>query len=266
MEAIKNASIIIVDDSTHLIWPAQRMVYPRLSHDFQGDEQARMLGVRWALYSGSHHLLPIKLIESKQITPESSVAALKDLSEYLQVPMVRIAYGPDNEAVTSDWEVLSSGNSYRATVWAEGHGMDHQKITDDLAVALLKAAETAPPRIGSPETILNFDDQPHWCSWLVPENFIDFILDNHKDLVVLGKESSVPYLKESAAAKGVRVRYRLDLVVPEDCDCVVQTGSWGRPVTDKPIFQVMAAGWEPGPAANLPPELQSICPPSHKLG
>lgn len=31
-------------------------------------------------------------------------------------------------------------------------------------------------------------------------------------------------------------------------------------VTDKPIFQIMAAGWEPGPVANVSPELQAACP------
>jgi acyl-CoA synthetase (AMP-forming)/AMP-acid ligase II len=266
IDTIKNANILIIDDSTHLIWPLQDMLYPKLSHDFQADKQARLLGVRWALYSGSHDLLPIQLVEGKKLTPHRSAKALDELGDYLNIPVIRVAYGPDNEEITKNWEVQSGGNSFRATVWADGTGIDHGKMTDDLELALLEAAKKAPIRMGKGDTFFNFDDQPHWCSWLIQEEFIDFILKYFKNIVVLGKKASVPYLKEQAEKLGIRLTYRLDLIVPDDCDCVVQAGSWGKPDTDKPVFQIMAAGWEPGPVANVSQELQTTCPASRLWG
>ncbi len=30
----------------------------------------------------------------------------------------------------------------------------------------------------------------------------------------------------------------------EDFDCVLQTGTWGRPETHRPVFQIFDAGWD----------------------
>ena len=108
----------------------------------------------------------------------------------------------------------------------------------------------------------DWNDQAHFCTWLVNPAMVDFIFDHFKDCVVLGKPSSVPYLSQQAERRGVRLRFRPDVIVPDDCECAIFAGAWGEPQTDKPVFQLMGAGWGHGPVVNVSPEMAQACPPA----
>jgi len=264
MTELKNASVILIDDSVTLFWPQSEsaMIYPQLSHDFQPGEGSELLGVRWAGYSENHHLLATTMHAGVEMPRERMNELIYSLSDYLGVPVVRVSYGADYPELTADWEVRCQGSLRGATAAWNFDGIDRADFSAQLMAALERASSVAPVRTGDQKSFINFADQPHWCSWPINRDILDFIVENFDDLVVLGKRSSVPYLHQRAEALGKRVRVRPDLNVPEDCDCVVQAGSWGKPETDKPIFQVMAAGWLGEPAINLPAHLEGLCPPN----
>ena len=261
IDLIKSASIVIVDDASLLLWPVQGMIYPKMSHDFQADARADLLGVRWALYSSSLDKLPVQLVDGTQADKHDLQRSLDDLESYLGVPFIRIAYGPPDE-FTEGWDIHGRGDTEKVCLFGDSTGLDYPQFSLDLQAALTKAARGAPIRSGGGETFFNFDDQAHWCSWLVNRDLVDFILSKYRSIAVLGKAASVPYLGRRAAELGIHLDHRLDLLVPDDCDCVVQTGSWGKPDTDKPVFQIMAAGWMPEPAINISREMLAALPPS----
>jgi hypothetical protein len=93
---------------------------------------------------------------------------------------------------------------------------------------------------------------------------VDFVLDRYESFLVLGKPASIPYLSKEASRRGKKLTFRSDLTCPPegDYDCVLQTGSWGwsPPQTDKPLFQLMEAGWTPQ-ARNVSSEIIDSCPP-----
>lgn len=261
LNELREASLIIIDDASVLFWPTQAMVYPKISHDFQRNPLASQLAVRWAGYSENHHKLSLDLVEGRHLTPDTVNENLEQLSDYLGVPIVRVAYADDNPAVTANWEVHGHASSAEK-VAAQGltNEIDQKRFTKDLQNAVNKALETAPSREVPASPFINFNDQAHWCGWLINKDLVDFILDNYRDILVLGRRSSAPYLAEEAARRGMTLTYRLDMKVPDEFDCVVQNGSWGQPETDKPVFQIMGAGWANEPVTNVSAEVAAQCP------
>lgn len=259
---IRGASCLIVDDASLLLWP-RVMVYPRISHDFRRHPEADLLCFRWARYTSNHHQIPFDLVDGRSLNPEAVNLHLERLSEYLGVPIIRIAYGNNHQDITRDWEVQGDGNVNHIPT-ARYETIDQEKMVREFTSAMDKIAAHSPVRGGDNKSYLNTVDQPHWCGWLINKQLLDLILSHFNDIVALGRPSSVPYLLNEATRRGKRVRYRLDLTVPPDCDCVLQVGVMRRPETDKPIFQIMHAGWTPT-ATNLPPALAEINLPPSKV-
>ncbi len=262
LDTIKSASILLVDDIAHLFWPksSNRMVYPSISHDFQADPAARFLGVRWAKYTENHHEIACRLVNGDEIDVDTANRHLGDLTSYLQIPIVRVAYSKDFSQVTEMWDVHGYGDADGIAARWRLESIDKENFHDELLRALGDAARSAPLRPSTLDSFIEMDDQPHFCSWMISKQYIDFILNNFKKILVLGKIGSVPYLYHQARDRGIELSYRSDLLVPKDFDCVVQLGSWGRPETDLPIFQAMGAGWLGEPAINLPTDLVDKCP------
>ena len=262
IETIRSASILLVDDLAHLFWPQSvvKMVYPCISHDFQNEPTASLLGVRWAKYSENHHLLRCRLISGEELVPEEINSQLERLSSYLEIPIVRVAYSNDYHPITDSWEVQGHGDAKGIGAEWQFDSINKADLHEQLVRVLENAARNAPPRSSVLGSYIEMDDQPHWCSWLVNKDIIDFVLDNFSKILVLGKPSSVPYLLQQARLREINLEYRSDLTVPDGFECVLQTGSWGRPETNLPIFQIMGAGWPGEPAVNLPPRLSAVCP------
>jgi hypothetical protein len=200
-------------------------------------------------------------VEGRTLAIDAANETLEQLSDYLGVPLVRVAYGDDNPAITSTWEVHGGATSAeKVAALGLTDEIDEKRFSKDLLAAMNKALETAPSREAKASPFINFNDQAHWCGWLINKDLIDFILDNYRDILVLGRRSSVPYLAEEAERRGMTLTYRLDMKVPDEFDCVVQNGSWGEPETSKPVFQVMGAGWANEPVTNVSAEVAAQCP------
>ncbi|HLY44842.1 MAG TPA: AMP-binding protein [Stellaceae bacterium] len=254
LDDIRGASCLIVDDASLLMWPYTGMVYPQISHDFRRHPKADFLGVRWAGYATNHHQIGVGLVNGNSLKPEEVNLHLKRLGEYLGIPIIRIAYGANNSHLTYDWEVQGDGDVYGIPKW-DLTAIDREKMEREFTEAIDKVVGEGPPRLGENKRFINLNDAAHWCGWLINKQLLDFIVDNYDDVVALGRPSSVPYLLHEMTRRGKRIRYRSDLEVPPDCDCVVQNGSWGpRPKTDKPVFQIMGAGW----LGEIPEELADV--------
>ena len=257
---IRSANVVIVDDLVHYAWLLAQQVYPRINHDFRPSPLAPFMALRWARYSEGHHQIPCDVIDGAELEPELVNQHLDRLQSYLNVPFVRIAYGNTAPHLTGDWDVQGLGDAVGVATLGQGLKIDDRTFQEQFLAAVDRAVQAAPPRWGEAEPILDITDQPHWCSWIINKNLLDFVLDRFDNLLVLGKPASVPYLQMEAERRGKRIMYRSDLQVTDDCDCVLQTGSSQKPQTDKPIFQIMGAGWPGEPAVNLPEEVLKECP------
>ena len=131
---------------------------------------------------------------------------ISDLSEYLDVPIIQIAYSRMYIQALPSIGKCSRILLLRgvAAEW-KLDGVDRMSFSQQLYHALTAALTKAPRRTGDERSFVNFSDQPHWCSWTVNPALVDFIVDHFDDIVVLGKTASVPYLSDKAAEKGKQI-------------------------------------------------------------
>lgn len=260
---IRRASVLIVDDLVNGAWLRASLTYPRLNPDFRRDPLSDYLGVRWARYSDSHDRLAYDLIDGASIPLGAVNQAITDLSDYLGIPILRIAYGTEHPEMTAMWEIQIGANAMGVATMGDARLIDREALREPFFAALKPILDMAPTRKGAPTSSYDYADQPHWCSWIVSKASVDFILDRYDNILALGKPASIPYLRAEAERRGKQVTYRPDLHVPDEFDCVVQNGSSNQPVTDKPIYMLMDAGWLVGDrAANVVPEVLAQFPKS----
>jgi acyl-CoA synthetase (AMP-forming)/AMP-acid ligase II len=261
LQAVRGADLIIVDDMVQMAWPAVYDThYPRISHRFEAAPRTDDLCLRWARYSDRNHMIAAELVASREISPALANRAIDDLEAYLGVPVVRVALTGQFAADTAGWNIrfLQACASNLILKAAETQ-LDNDALAQLLANGLAAACAGVTPKPDVAGDRFQMSDQPHWCSWLVEPALIDFVLDRYDSFLVLGKRSSIPYLSNEAARRGKSLSFRSDLVCPPgDYECVLQTGSWGRPATDKPVYPLMIAGWE-GPA-NVPASVAADAP------
>ncbi|MDR3712694.1 MAG: AMP-binding protein [Puia sp.] len=267
LSELKGADVIIIDEASAIFWPFHCpvvMTYPQISHDFQADSLCELIAVRWARYTEAHDKIACTCVSRDEMDVRDVNSLISGLQSYLRVPIIKVAYGNSNAAITECWDVQGSAEDVKdVAAFGNNMGVDIPGFRGGLLEALRSAL--APVLEKFARENINWNDQPHWCSWPVNRAMVDFIFDHYKNCLVLGKASSVPYLAHSAAVRNVSIRFRPDLHVPDDCDCVIMAGPWGKPDTDKPIFQLMAAGFLGEPAINLPAELEGKCPPNRLL-
>ncbi|MGA0608393.1 AMP-binding protein [Phenylobacterium sp. VNQ135] len=251
LATIRNADLLLIDDAVTLFWPGSEndMAYPRLSHQFRPRAEADLLGLRWAGYSAQHHRLACDLAPGHALVA-TAAQDLADLCDYLQTPAVRIAYSDAFSPVTAGWEVQGHGSTRAIHGW-DFDGIDRDAFAQQLTDSILRALQPRRRRLAG-ESQVSFADQPHWCSWLVNVQLLDYVLRHFNVIGVQGRPSSAPYLAAAAAARGRTLVHIPDLSAPAGCDCIVQLGSWGDVETDKPVFQAMGAGWGPLWYKNLP--------------
>jgi acyl-CoA synthetase (AMP-forming)/AMP-acid ligase II len=267
LAAIRSADLIIVDDLVQMGWPAiNDGHYPKISHRFEAAPRSDLLGVRWARYSERNHLIATELTPSDEITPAVANRAIDDLEDYLGVPILRVALARQFAQQTKDWHIHHSADCVELLTSgydpANPH-IDVPALLRSLASGLRDIFGRVQPREGRLVSWFRIIDQPHWCSWLVNPELVDFVLDRYDSFLVLGKQGSIPYLSSRANRRGKSLTYRSDLICPPELDyeCVLQTGSWGEPDIDRPLYPLMGAGWGERPA-NVPKEIADSAPPS----
>ena len=110
--------------------------------------------------------------------------------------------------------------------------------------------------------MLRFGDRNHFCSNLVSQAALDFLIDQpYASYVISGVPASVPALARRLKQAGKQVRYTRTLRVGSDpVDCVVQTGTWGVPETTAPGYELMNADRHRGVPLNVAPDLAALWP------
>jgi hypothetical protein len=172
---------------------------------------------------------------------------IERLGRYLGVPVFRVATLRSFEALTVGWEFVSRSNAD----WTMELTVDTEALVSRLAEFITREVRHMPLRSGSDVQIPLAPDLPHFCAMFADRAKIDAVLAQHDRCCVIGTPSSIPYVVRQLEALGKRWVQTNNLnlagqgIVDADFDCVLQTGSWGRPETSLPIYQLFTAGWDP---------------------
>ncbi len=244
LRALRSASMIIIDDVAEFLFG--QFAYPVLSHRFERSAAADLLVWRWQRYTERHHELPIGVLNLWQ-TQRVRNQFIERLGHYLGVPVFRIATLRSFEEYTAAWEFVSRSNAD----WTMELAVDIEALVSRLAEFIARERRRMPLRPGSDAVSPLSADLPHFCSMYADRAKIDAVLAKHDRFCVIGTDSSIPYVVrriESLGKHWLRTN-NLNLagqgIVDTDFDCVLQTGSWGRPETSLPVYQLFTAGWNP---------------------
>jgi hypothetical protein len=183
------------------------------------------------------------------------VAALADLQRYLGVPFFRMSIFERHVPETGDWEYID-----RRPVISQ---YDIKRFAEQFALFLLrKKSEIKPVAAKLEEPVVSVSDLSHFCSFLVNQDAVDYIAERYGSFCIIGMPNSIPYLETKLKSLNKEYFYWCTLTPPErSFDCVLQTGSWGMPRTDKPIFDLLHAEPGRGRPINVPQEISQNCPP-----
>lgn len=262
IKKIKEASLILVDDEDNFRTPPF-CSYPVLDHRFITHAEADLLGHRTQRYTQNHHRLPRRVVLGRQIKPESINPALKDLENYLGIPLVKMAFHPEFQAYTEQWDFCD----YRAFV------SDAEKRTSPAWVGRFQVFLTdfIRQRTGHFRTSLaeaknrfTLLDNPHFCSYLLNRDAVDFVTDRFASFCIVGLPSSLPYLAQRLNQLGKPYCFCSEITSAHiACECIVITGGSGALPDNKPAFDFVharAEGQGGGRPHNVPPEIESMCP------
>lgn len=238
---VRAASVIIIDDIAELELGTKQS-YPMLDRRFRRDPEADLLCFRWQKYTRNHHELPIQIVQGRDL-PGDRNASLSDLSAYTGAKLFRVATLPRFEEITSSWEAVRRVDPAARIYPYSGP----EFIRDAFASWLHQTASSLRKLPGTPEPSATFSDLPHFCCFLASETPLKEVLNSYDRFCVLGSPSSVPLIPKYLTAQGKHFVYCNHLKVDEQYgegafDCVLQTGSWGRPETTAPIYQICIAG------------------------
>ncbi len=240
---LRDASLLLVDDVSELLFG--RFAYPVLDHRFERSASADLLAWRWQKYTHRHHELPISVVNLRQ-TYTLRNGFIDRLSKYLSVPVFRIATLKSFPDITARWDFVDRTNAD----WTMKLQVDTDAMISALAAFLKSRRGMMARRSGKARGEASIMDAQHFCSIYVDREKLDEVLEAFDRFCIIGPESSLPYVGKSLRQVG-KTHFRAhNLNLPglglsdADFDCVLQTGSWGRPETQKPVFQIFDAGWD----------------------
>jgi acyl-CoA synthetase (AMP-forming)/AMP-acid ligase II len=265
VQKIKNASLILVDDEDSFRLPAFS-AYPVLDHRFTMHPDAELLGHRLQRYTQDHHLLARKVILGRNITPNLINSALRDLEQYLDIPIFKMAFHAPFRAFTDQWDFCAHAQVGRDA----DRSKDAQWLTsfrEALLQFIGKHDIRCRRRPGTGKNRFTMVDTPHFCSILMNRMAVEFVTRTYSSFCIVGLPSSVPYLQKRLDQLGKPYFFSSRTVpVRQDYECLILTGGVGgrMPETGKPTFDFMHAreeGHGGGRPHNVPPAILHTCPP-----
>jgi acyl-CoA synthetase (AMP-forming)/AMP-acid ligase II/lysophospholipase L1-like esterase len=264
LQKIKKASLILVDDEDNFRVPPF-CAYPALDHQFAMHPDAELLGHRMQRYTQHHHLLPRFFILGRDIKPETINPSLKKIENYLQTPVLKMAFHSAYRTYTEQWDF----RDYRDFVSDAEKAQDHawvDRFRDVLLDFIHQHEGTFHIRDGEPGNRFVLAEMPHFCSFLLNRAAVDFVAQRYNSFCVLGLPSSLPYLERRLQELGKPYFFSSQLTPPhDDYECMILTGGTGKmPATNKPVFDFMQAreeGCGGGRPHNVSPEVDALCPP-----
>ena len=205
IQKIKNASLILIDDED-----AFRLrdfcVYPRLSHRFGNDPQADLLAHRLAAYTQNHHLLAREVVPGKDLPPDQVTPSIRHLSFHLRTPIMKLAFHKQFERFTKDWDYTQYRN-YVSDVDYQQNPVNAAGIQGAILqfIRARKEEFRCPQGVATPK--LTLKDPPHFCSFLINRQAVDFIVGQYESFCIGGLPSSLPYLEQQLKKLGRQFFY-----------------------------------------------------------
>lgn len=238
---IKAANVLIVDDVAELAFPSEQ-AFPVLNNRFKRSELANLLCFRWQKYSRLHHQLPLD-VELGVDLPSDRNEQLDRLARYTGAMMFRTASLSRFADITEGWDFVNRVNQGHSTALA-----GTEEVRDAFGRWMMQNLDVLPRSLGEATPEARIVDLPHFCCWLIDRDRLVEVLDAHTRFCLVGAPSSVPFIAEYLAGQGKSFTYTNDLKVDQTFgadafDCVLQIGSWGKPETSAPIFQIFFAGY-----------------------
>jgi acyl-CoA synthetase (AMP-forming)/AMP-acid ligase II/Tfp pilus assembly protein PilF len=256
---IKDASLILIDDED-----AFRLrhycAYPRLSHRFNPDAQADLLGHRLQSYTLNHHLLAREVATGRELDPLKITESIVQMSAYLDVPIMKLAFHREFAALTEGWD-YTQYRQYVSDVDYQKNPVDPVPIQGAITRFIAARAETLRYSAGVGHRQLLLKDLPHFCSFLFSAKAIEYVLGHFRSFCIAGLPSSIPYIEQQLKKSGKPYFYATTLN-PErtDYECMLCTGFHGKGPVDKPYFDFVHIGDEGGGPHNVSPAIVQACP------
>lgn len=241
---LKQASIILVDDVAEMYFPPMQ-VYGVLSHNLERDPRSDLIAVRWQRYPQFHDLLPLSVVSGADIPLNDRSRTLDTLSEYLRIPVFRLASIEGFAEFTTDWE-------YRPLKGTSGHAGGVGTLNgDDFVEVMAKWIGQQGGRIRRREATssnkVEVSDLAHYCSHNTDQKKIDKILAKFDSFCIAGQTASVPYIRKQLEQSGKTYSYvpsyapEILKKTPAKFDCLLICGAQGRYAIDIPAATIMKA-------------------------
>ncbi len=242
-DSLRRASLILMDDLAEISVPIKQ-TYTVLSHNLERDPRADRVLVRWQRYPQMNHLLPMSVIsgEDMPLADRSKTHAL--LSDYLGIPIFRVATIPGFSTYTEDWEKRDFTNEAGAVDTKEmKFGLTLMTAIADWSETLKTPLATSARNQSVP---IARDDLGHFCSHYVDVNALQPVIQKFDRFCLVGMEASAPFIQkeiEKAGKKSVRsTSYAPEILdrMKGEFDVVLACGAQGKQLPDTAFVAVMA--------------------------
>ena len=259
IQKIKSASLVLVDDEDALRL-RDLCVYPKLSHRFNSDPDAELLGHRLATYTLHHDELAREVVPGKDLLPQTVTGSLRSFEAYLGRPVMKLAFHEDFAAYTKDWD-YTQYRRYVSDADYQRNPVRANEIQGAILDFIRRRRIEMPPTTGTPAKRLVLKEPPHFCSFLINRKAVDYILAQYQSFCIGGLPSSVPYIERQLKAQGKKYFYTSS-TNPErtDYECLLLTGLSGAVNGTKPYFDFLQVGHDGGKPHNVSPEVAKACP------
>lgn len=188
------------------------------------------------------------MLEERQPSPrERQRDATATTCEVAGIPVFRIATLKSFGEITEKWDFVDRTNAD----WTTELDVNVDALVSSLAAFLAARRGVLSRRVGVAGGERAIQDTQHFCSMYLDRAKIDQLLAQYAKFCILGPESSLRYVSRRIPELGKsfvqtgNLNLRGQGYTDEDFDCVLQTGTWGRPETSRPVFQLFDAGWDP---------------------
>ena len=241
---LRGASMLLIDDVAELLFG--QFAYPVLNRRFERSPAADLLIWRWQKYTRHHDELPISVVNLWQ-TQSLRNEFICRLEQYLDVPIFKIATLHSYAEHSAEWDYIERTNGD----WTMQLEVNTEGLISSLANYLHKNGDKLRHRTGRVNTFPIVQDSPHFCSMYMDRHKVERVLSAFGRFCLIGPKATATFVRRRLRelGKGFIETSNLNLrgqgYSDNDFDCVLQVGSWGRVATNKPVFQLFSAGWDP---------------------
>lgn len=263
VQKIKGASLLLLDDHAEFAVGGAG-AFPIMDTKFNRSAVSDYVVYRWQKYAKNHHLLPVgDVVHGSSLSPAMHLEAIKKISDYLNVPIFKVAVCEKYRQHTADWEYKDYKYNFNIIFEGKPDYSNH----DDIVAALCNFINQNKHRIKTKDVVSvnnspDYNDLWHFCSYAVNPLFLDQVINRFNSFIIHGFPCSLHYLQRKLEEQGKKFCFvpalnasgGFDPALEANYECILQTGSWGTPKTSLPVLSLMAAG---GPLfANLPPDFK----------